>query len=475
MAIQEAWPAAVNEITDTALLGNSRERFLRRLKDEFLPAWEDHVHTKLTIASVIAKKKGTMGGRRSLSSVMATYPQSTGIALFENDNLPTPSVGTYFNPTLFSRTLYSRLRWTGAVERATRKGDKVSWATARTEDLRTSRIQFELNFARMLYLGPLQVLATVNTVDTGVDPDVLTLYGRDTRTSATTERHRYGAHYLRQNMAVTHVPTAEGPGGAIAASDDYGTITAVGSEPKILAINTSGAAPTITISQTGSAPGFATAAAAGDYIIPWRSRIDDPGDDDADFDSNFAGINGLMNLAVDSNIKTFVYGLDRTTYPTLNGWVFNNSGVVRPFNEDYITLAVDRIGDDGTGDDPDTIVCHKSVRREYVKEVKGDRRFPEVITKRGFGVLKQTIGDVSLELTTDRDCMPGVMWVLDSDGFGWFSEAELQAADEGERFVSDKDAHEVVMVKAGNLATRKPHNNAMVDDIQYSVTGLTDI
>lgn len=452
--------AFTDTVNETAsIVGSSRSSFLGRLKEEFIPAWEDHVHTKIVIASLLAKKKGTMGGRRSLTSVMSAYPQSAGIALFEGDTLPTPRTGEYFNPSIFSRAIYSRLRWTGHVERAARKGDKVAWSQPRTEDLRTARIQFELNVARMLYLGPRQLIGTISAYTDSGSPNLLTVYGRDARTSQAADRAKFGTHYIRKNMSLWSVATVEG------APTNTGEVYVTAID------NSTPTAPTLTLDTD-----ITTDPSDGHFLIPYGARKTSMGSEDADSDSDHAGINGLMNLAVDRNVKSYVYGLARSSYPTLEAVMINNgSSGVRPFNEDYVTLAVDRIGDDGTGDDPEDLLCHKSIRREYVKEVKGDRRFPEVIKQRGFGALKQTVGDLSLTLQTDRDCMPGVMWVLESDGFGWFSEADLQMVDDEERFVADKDAHEIVMVKAGNLATRKPHNNAMIDDIQYSVNGLTDI
>ena len=466
-----AFTDTVNEIG--SLGGQSRNSFLGRLKEEFIPGWEDHVHTKVIISGLIAPKRGTMGGRRSLTSVMTAYPQSTGIALFEGDTLPTPSVGTYANPSIMARNIYSRLRWTGNVERAARKGDKVAWAGPRAEDLRTSRLQWELNFARMLYLGPEQRLAKIASVAN----NVLTLYGRDTRTSAVADLAKFGTHYLRQNMSVSHsaatfTDVLPDTNAGDQSADDESYISALNaSTPSITILRKNGEGGGV-----GDSNGFPTLGVADQWIIPWRSRLDTVGSDDADYDSNFAGVNGLMNLCVNSTIKAYVYGLARSSYPTLSAQMVNNSGTVRPFNEDYISLGVDQIYDNGTGDEPDTILCHRSVRREFVKEVKGDRRFAEVQSKRGFGPKLQFIsGDVPLPIVTDRDCMPGVMWVLESEGFGWFSESEMQMVDDGERFVANQDAHEIVMHKSGNLATKKPHNNAMIDDIQYSTSGLTDL
>lgn len=459
-----AFTETVNRIS--GITGQSVNSFLGRLKEEFIPAWEDHVHKKLVIAKKIATKRGTMGGRRSLTSVLTSYPQSAGIALFEGDNLPTPRTPTYVNPSIFSRSCYSRMRWTGHVERAARKGDKVAWAAPRSEDLRTARIQFELNFARMLYLGPRQLLATVVSYEESGDASA-TLYNRNARDSQSANRHKYGAHYLRNNMSIAFTATVDGVPNPLVATEIFIDPAKGGIDNG----DATGADPVVGLSAAVS-----TDPSDGQFVIPYRSRLDVVGGADADQDSNFAGPNGLMNMAVDNTIHRFIYGLDRTgaANRSFEAFMINNgSGGVRPFSEDYITLAVDRVTDDGTGDDPDVVICHKSVRREYVRAVSGDRRFPEIVKNRGFKDLKQTVDDVTLPMVTDRDCMPGVMWVLESEGFGWFSEADLQMADEGERFVDNKDARELVFVKAGNGATRKPHNNAMVDDIEYSVTGLT--
>lgn len=466
----------VSEIT-SGYSGQGRNTFINRFKDEYVPAWEDHVHTGREVAKLIAEKKGTMGGKRTLTSVMDSYPQSTGIGLFENDDMPTPRVGTYFNPEMFSRRLFSRFRWSWEVQIAARKGEKVAWAQPKAEDLRTGRIQFELNFARMLYLGPQQILATASGANTTTS---IPLYGRNTRTSANDDRHKYGTHYLRKNLSigeVASVSSAVAPIGALATSNST-TGGAYQNEIYITALDQSTpTAPTATVIS-------ARTVADETVLVPFRSRLDtastgavsgsNAGTDDATTDSNFAGPNGLMNLVANTGRKTYVYGLSRTTYPSLEGFVDDRSGTVEAWNEDRVAFAVDRANDDGTGDDPDTLLCHRSIRREYVKETKGDRMFAPVLKNKGFAPkLSFEAGDVTLPIITDRDCMPGLIWAIESDGFGWLSEADLQQLEDGERFVANKASHEVILVKSGNEMTRKPHNNVLIEDIAFSVTGLT--
>ncbi len=470
----------VNEINLGAYTngaGQGRSTFANRMKDEYVPAWEDYVHTGRVIAKYMAPKRGTMGGKRSLTSVMDSYPASFGIALFEGDDMPTPRTPTYFQPELMSRSIYGRLRWTGHVIDAAKKGDPVAWAKPAVEDLKVARIQFELNFCRMLYLGPHQILATASGAATvGVIP----LYGRDARTSQNDDRHKYGSFYLRKGMSLSHVAASGGavvPGGSLVDS----AITSGGAYQNEFYLGAvdgpAAASPTATtFDSSGAAADFTTDVADESILVPFRSRVDAPGSDDADADSNFAGINGLMNLVANASRKTFVYGQSRSTYPMLEAFVdTNGTNGVRPFDEDRIAYAADKINDDGTGDDPDVIICHRSVRREYVKETKGDRRFEAVQTKKGYAKLVFSAGDVMLPIQTDRDCMPGLMWILESDGFGWMSEADLQMVGDGERFVVNKDAHETIFKKRGNVLHRKPHNNCLVDDIEYSTSGLTEI
>jgi hypothetical protein len=434
----------------------SESSFLNRIKEEFLPAWDDHVHTKVVVSGLIAKKKGTMGGRRSLTSVISKLPQSAGIALFEDSDLPIPDTSTAFNPALMARSIYARMRWTGHVERSSKK---EAWEEARKSDLRLMRKQSDLNFARMLYLGRRQILGQVLSYEESGDAS-MTMYGRDARTSVAADCNKYGAHYLRVGQRVSTVATID--------AAETNQLSATNSI-KISSISTA-TEPVIGLSGSWSTNPTDTSA----LVVPHGSRRASI-TAGAEMDSDFAGIYGLLDLASSYTMNAYLYGIDKSAQPTLAGKVNNNgSDGVRAFDENLINLLSDQINDDGLGDDATDQLMHKATRREYVKAVQGDRRFPEVITKRGFGKLTQQVGDVMLPVSTDRDCMPGVIWLLESEGFGWLSQSDWGGVDEGERFVDGKDAHELVFHKSGNCFTKRPCNNGMLDDISFSTTGLTD-
>ena len=462
----------VSAVTEsTGIAGQSRNSFTNRFKLDFMKSWDDHVHTGTVVASHIAKKKGTMGGFESIGEVVTSLPQSAGIAKFEGFNLPTPRVGESINPKLHARDIYSRLRWTGQVERAARGGDKYAWKQPRQKDIKDADTQFRLNFARMLYLGSYQPMATVASFNDGTN--VATLYSRNARRSSSDDLWKFGSHYLRVNMAVDYI-LAQGAAVQLTDTPTVALATTNGAECYITAIDNSDlSAPTITLSGHDEANDPADEA----IIIPFHSRRGGALNTDlgASDITQYAGVNGLMQIATDATIYSYLYDLARSSNPTLNGLRNRDAGgAPRSFQEDLITLAVDNIADNGTGDEPTMLLCHRAVRREYLKENKGDRRFKEIQTEKGFGQLVFHAGDALLPVVTDRDCPPGVMFVLKESDYGWLSQSELGPIDESsERFVADVDAREVILHKSGNIVCEAPFNSGTIEDIAFDVTDVT--
>jgi hypothetical protein len=456
--------------------GATRASFYGRLKDFYLPAWDDHIHEEVKLAKVLAKKRGTMGGTRALSSVMNALPQSAGIALQEYDDMPTPSVSSHFNPQLIARGLYSRLRWSLNVRNAARAGDKAAWAEPQREDIEGAKKQFEINFERMLWTGNRNVLATLSAAESGASDSVQTVAARNTRAAGSANyKWAFGTHYLRVNQAIAFVDAASTNvdihAGQVDSRETAANVRFIKSIDA--AANTFVTCDTI----GGAASDSVTTTAANQLVIPWQSRLNlaelATGADVVSTDSGMSAMNGLGNLAVSSSEVLYVLGQSRSTYDSLNARVMGNGGTVRPFDERFISLAIDRISDEGRGDEPDTMFMHASVRREYVRETQGDRRFEPVQQKKGFKSLAFTANDTVLPVQTSRDCPPGSVFILDSSTFGYFEECPMKMVDDNMRFVADKAAHEVLMVKSGNVACVAPFNNGCVEDISFDVGALT--
>jgi hypothetical protein len=440
----------------SGIAGRSRDNFTGRFKIEFMEEWDKHVHTEAKLPSMIAKKKGTMGGFESLGSVVTSLPQSAGIGLFEGSTLPTPRVGSQLNPVLHARDVYTRLRWTGHVERAARKGDKVAWMAPRRQDIEHANEQFKLNWAMMLYMGPYAPRAVVQSRSS----QDLTLYGRNSRTSLVDDFFKLGSHYLRVNQSIDYVNASTGSVQLTASVNSN-------VEGVINNIDTSNPdAPIVSVTGTfnaGAVPADET------ILVPYGSRRTTPSTNV----TNYSNMNGLSQLVLDSSIYTHVFDLARSTNPTLSGIRSrDSSGVQRAFNEDLIALSIDRIADEGRGDAPTRLLMDRSIRREYVKESKGDRRFEPVQTEKGYKAkLVFHAGDTSIPLEVDWLCPNGMMFVLMEEDFGYLEQSPMTTFPE--RFVADQDANEIIIHKSGNVFCTAPYCHGSIEDIQHNVRDLT--
>lgn len=460
---------SVNEVVPS-FNGLNRTQFLNRMKDQYLDKWADMVNKKTRALQILGKKAGTIiGGKRSLTSVMYNYSQSAGVGLFEGDDLPEPSSPSYQQLEIFPRTLYVRVRFTGHVERAARAGNSAVFAAPVKEQLASARQQHTIAKNRMMYLNPHQILATVSAYNHGTG--VATLYGRNSRTSDANDRHKYGVFFLRENQAIAFVDRSGTD--VDAAGDTMDDNTSAANIRTISSIDDSSVdSPTITLNSP--APTDFNAAADNVTIIPWRGRINSPSSG-AGEDSDYAYPNGLLNLITDSSYKAFLYGVDRTTDNRfLNGNVFNNSGTLQPYDEERVSLLMDKVAENryAAENEPDCILCNHSIRRAHVRAVRDERRFTAVLGKRGFEKQAYAHGDQLLPIETDKDCPPGLMWLLDKMSFGTFVESAIHMPDDGERFVANKDAREIVLAESFNVANRAPAGNGLIDDIDYSTTNL---
>lgn len=462
----------VNEVTGIA--GLSRDAFINRMKDQYLPKWEDAVNEKTVAWNLLGKKAGSIiGGRRSLTSIMFNYSQSAGIGLFEDDDLPTPRAPSYAQLEIFPRAIYARVRVTGHVERAARAGNSAVFAKPVKEQLRSARSTHTMNKNRMMYLGPYQILGTVAAYD---DSDMtLTMYSENSRNAGSNNRYKFGAQYFREFQSIAIVPRTGGsdidPGGD---PDDSNLVAA--NERYIASIDDSGAQPVLTLND--SLPTDIEATGDNALVIPWRGRVDSvDAENTASHDSEFAYPNGLLNLVTDESWKEYLYGNSRTTARFLRGHVHDNGGTVRAYDEDEITLILDRQNTSrfNGGNEANVILCHHSMRREHTRAVTDQRRFQPVLGKRGNAKQSFTAGDQMLPFHTDKDCPGGLLFPLDSGCFGKFVESPIHMPDDGERFVANKDSREIVLVESFNIACKAPAANGLIDDFDYSMTGLIPV
>ena len=461
------------------IAGTSREAFDGLMKDEYGPLWEDHVNksAKCLALTGLGQVRGRMGGRRQLHAVIDSMPQSAGVAHFEGSTLTDPSASSSFQPQLISRSMYVRLRWTGEVEDAARTGDKAVFAGPRANELRLARQQYAVNKCRMAIFGPRQILGKVTSVSgTGQGPFTLTMEPRNGKTSVAANFYDLGTHYIRKNMLLDLVTSAAG------SPKDATGGTNSGGVPKFKA--TSVSSTQVTLTKQGDS--VVTIPAANDFLIPHASRRDSLASiTTGDNDSYYAGYNGLDNLMLDTDIYNSVYGIARgASRPTLDGNRNHATGTARNFNDLLLILAIDNIVEEGSGDHPDTLYLNSAVRREIVQHLgmgneyggsgSQSRRFAPVQTESGYGKLALVAGDKNMTYDTDRDCPPGMVYILRKGTMGYLSNRTLSSIDKApERYVADQDAHEVIMAERGNFFCTSAWTNGTLEDINFDVSALT--
>lgn len=438
------------------------------LKTVYGPLWQLHAYTKVVITSQIMNPKGRMGGKAILSAIIDSLPQSAGIALFEYDDLPTARTLTALRPEMHTKDLYTTLQITGNVMRAAAAGDQNAWAQPMAQQLKLSRDQFMLNLARMMYLSEGQLLGKIQSAYEADGNNTITLFGRNTRLSSATAMHNFGVHYLRRNQSIwfTAANTPLGDpqivGGAANQVERYISATPDGSN-----VN----APRIVIDAD---PTGAQIVANG-YIYPWGGRrLPGTNSGASVIESEFSGPNGLFKLVGDSALYPTIYTQTRSSYPTLSGVRSTNNGAPQPFSEMLIGLGIDQISDNGVGSEPDVLMLHRSTRREVVKELRGQRLFPVIQTESGFGKLTYSAGDTIVPYIVDRDCPPGLVFLLDTEHFGWLTNSNMGPMETGDRrFVNQKDALALHMHMSGNEFNVLPAGSGSVEDFSYLVNAVT--
>ena len=110
---------------------------------------------------------------------------------------------------------------------------------------------------------------------------------------------------------------------------------------------------------------------------------------------------------------------------------------------------------------------------EYGGSGSQARRFAPVQTESGYGKLALVAGDKNMTYDTDRDCPPGMVYILRKGTMGYLSNRTLSSIDKApERYVADQDAHEVIMAERGNLFCTSAWTNGTLEDIN-DVSALT--
>lgn len=462
--------------------------FLNMFKEDYLPRIDDWIHNDSgPLPKMVMKKKGDMGGKKTLTAVFTSGPQGVGF-LAEGYDLPTPSTSSSQQPEILGKELGLRHRFTFESQMTARKSS-AAFAKPKAEEMRLLREELQMRITRALYHGPYDPLGVVSSFSDGggAVAQVATMRARNERRYTAGLFFASGNHYVRQNMAVQLIDVSGGADITSAAIGPHILTTATPNAAVTVASKGgTAAAPTVTFTQDVSATtSFGVNPAVGDFLIPYGSRNDDNvgganglQDNAAVLDavqaiSEYHAWNGLGNINTDTTLYSALFGLAKTTADGLLARTDHNSGTARAFTDRLIEFFITGI-QVNSGMEPSKFLCDPFTKLEVMKEFRNLRQFSPVIGKAGTKDLGVVMDDLTIPYVKDWFCLPGLFWGVEPEVYDWYEWYPLQSPDSADvRWVNNKAQEEVLLMKGGNLFCPAPWRVGLIDDISFDTTALT--
>lgn len=457
----------------TGFAGSGLNQYERMLKEVYGRVFENHLHKGSTTLEFLRSRKGRLGGRRTVHAIVVGRPQSAHQYTLENSPLPTPTTGKYVNAEVDAKFAFTRLRDNVQVTSLSQGGGRNSFAQSRQQENKLALQTAKINAERDCILGQKSILGTVLSHAVVGSTSLVTLTGRESRTSLAP--HAAGGRYFEEGMSLAIVPTGSGAGGAPAAA-----FVTPANEVRVRSVaNKHGTNPTITIERGNednaganadlSGAPWSTAPAAGDFIIPYNSRAGSitPG---ANSYWSYANPYGLMDL-VGADITANIYGLSKASNPTFQGKHSTNGGTARQITELLIATLADATMNEGGGEALNFALMEHSMRRELAALYQSRQQFGAVVSQSGYEETMMMVAGGHRIPTINNWLFPvGKIQLGVREHYGWYSLFEMKPLDEGvaRRFVPNKAQSEEVYVSSGNWANMTPVASCVVDDLAAS-------
>jgi len=189
---------------------------------------------------------------------------------------------------------------------------------------------------------------------------------------------------------------------------------------------------------------------------------------------------GLLGIVDDGTVVPTFQGLSRTTYPLMQAQVINaatanGSIYAGVFGEELLEFG-DRTAYEHGLSKPDVIVCSRSARAGYWKNLKSDRRINDpagsyVGGMRGDG-LSVIVGDRTLGLKVCRKCPTSVAMMLQKDSLKMFRVGPGRWDDTSGSIwhnsidtTGRKDAYWAVYIEEFEVACAAPNKNVLITNL----------
>jgi len=419
--------------------------FDKVLKDYYEGPVREHLNNKVTILKYTEKSSRKWQGRAVVFPINLSRNSGVG-ARAASGNLPSAGNQGYVESRITSKFLYGRIEVSGPVIAASR-GDKGAFVSALKSEIAGMRRDLRVDMARQTYgvnIGGINDSAGP-PVPGGTQTGVLAqaTAGATVTTAAAGVNVNFdnpGTRYLKKGMRMQLGSIAELGGTSAEAVEVVSVTSATVAKCKSL--------------ETGS-----VTVQDDDFF----TRGDTSGNA---FDNEITGLEQMVQN--EGTLQT----IDPTTDVEWKANVLDNSGTNRPLSLELMQLAVDNT-DEVSGEEPDLIIGHHSIRREYINLLTSDVRYAPEQLKGGFQKLTYSGGTNPITFEFDRYAPYNRVYFLHTKDIKQYVLQDWKWADRDGSVmnrVANQDSWEAFMCWYGNLGLDRRHSQTVLKDITVSNT-----
>ena len=402
------------------------------LKDYYEGPVREHLNNKIPLLKYIEKSKRKWSGRKIVFPVHNGRNFGVG-GRGETGTLPTAGKQAYVESQILSKFLYGRIEISGPVIAAS-QGDRGSFASALRTEIEGMRRDLRVDFNRQCFgntgtgITETGVLGLVNVAPT--EAGGVTTFTVDTP----------GTRYIKKGMKL-----------AIGTTTELNTNANAGCQYVEVA-----SVPTTT---TFTVAGDVTSGVVDNDLIVQGESSGNAKD---------AEITGLEDMLSETST------LQNINPSTVVDWKANvqdnpaGAGTNRPLSLELMQLCID-VTDEVAGDEPNLIMGHHSMRREYINLLTSDVRYSPEQLRGGFTKLTYAGGMTPMPIEFDRMAPYNKLYFLNTKDIKLYTVKDWAWADRDGSVlsrVSSTDAWEAFMCWYGNLGLERRFSQTVLADIE---------
>ena len=434
----------------TSGIGSSpRDNFDFVLKNYYEGPVREHLNNSIPILKYVEKSKRKWTGRQVLFPVHLRRNHGVG-ARGETGTLPNAGKQAYTECRIRSKFLYGRIELTGVVIAAS-EGDRGSFASALRTEVEGVRRDLRVDMNRMVWGNPIAANGGVNTnaTNTGLLAQVNGAVTIANGASGTVVFDNPGTRYLKAGMALNIGTVTGGPGPGV--TSGTGTLA------------TAGTGELTVTSVTNTTDAVLKNTSGGSITVANNDCVARGDDQDNSFNKESTGLS-FMITADDDEFQN----VDTSENPEWAANVLSGTGGAnRPLSLELMQLAIDTT-DEVAGDEPNLIMGHHSVRREYINLLTSDVRYSPEQLKGGFQTLTYAGGMRPMPLEFDRHAPYNKLFFLNTKDIKMYTMKDWAWADrDGSSFSrkANSDSWEAFMCWYGDLGLERRFSQTVLDDI----------